>query len=40
MLRGLESYLGLNATGSGFIVGARLSVADLHAFNILANWYK
>lgn len=33
-------YLNDNATGSGFLVGERLSVADLHAFNVLCNWYK
>ena len=29
-----------NASGSGFLVGSRLSVADLHAYNVLCNWYK
>ena len=33
-------YLQANPIDSGFIVGDRLSAADLHAFNVLANWYK
>lgn len=33
-------YLEANPAQSGFIVGSRLSMADLHAFNVLCNWYK
>jgi glutathione S-transferase len=40
-LRGFERYLAANPHGdSGFMVGSRLSIADLHAFNVLCNWYK
>ena len=36
-----ERYLRANPDkDSGFIVGSRLSIADLHAFNVLCNWYK
>lgn len=36
-----ERYLSANPNrDSGFIVGSRLSIADLHAFNVLCNWYK
>jgi glutathione S-transferase len=36
-----ERYLDANPhRDSGFIVGSRLSIADLHAFNVLCNWYK
>jgi len=39
-LDGFLRYLEANPTKSGFMVGRRLSAADLHAFNVLANWYK
>ena len=39
-LDGFVRYLNANPADSGFMVGKRLSVADLHAFNALANWYK
>lgn len=39
-LNGFENYLAANPSNSGFFVGEQLSVADLHAFNILCNWYK
>lgn len=39
-LDGFVRYLQANPAESGFMVGERLSVADLHAFNVLANWYK
>lgn len=36
-----ERYMDANSDkDSGFIVGSRLSIADLHAFNVLCNWYK
>ena len=39
-LDAFERYLHANTSDSGFMVGTRLSVADLHAFNILCNWFK
>lgn len=39
-LRGFEGYLAANKADSGFFVGKELTIADLHAFNILCNWYK
>jgi glutathione S-transferase len=40
-LDAFERYLDANPHGDrGYMVGARLSVADLHAFNVLCNWYK
>ena len=40
-LDAFERYLNSNPDqDSGFMVGSRLSVADLHAFNVLCNWYK
>ena len=36
---GVRNYLALNESGSGYIVGERLSMGDLHAFNVLTNWY-
>jgi glutathione S-transferase len=33
-------YLIKNPSGSGCFVGDSLSVADLHAFNVLNNWYR
>jgi glutathione S-transferase len=40
-LQAFEQYLSANSdTRSGFIVGSRLSIADLHAYNVLCNWYK
>jgi len=40
-LSAFEQYLDANPERtSGFIVGSRLSMADLHAFNVLCNWYK
>ena len=39
-LDAFERYLDANKTDSGFMVGTRLSIADLHAFNVLCNWYK
>lgn len=39
-LRAFERYLAANPAASDFIVGDRLSVADLAAFNVLTNWYK
>jgi len=39
-LNGFQAYLDANEAQSGFMVGSRLSVADLHAFNVLCNWYK
>ena len=39
-LDAFERYLEANPSESGFIVGERLSVADLHAFNVLCHWYK
>jgi|GEM_PF-1549627 len=36
-----ERYMAANSDADhGFIVGSRLSIADLHAFNVLCNWYK
>jgi glutathione S-transferase len=39
-LDGFERYLDANPASSGYMVGSRLSVADLHAFSVLCNWYK
>lgn len=39
-LDGFVRYLEANPAKSGFMVGEGLTVADLHAFNALANWYK
>jgi len=40
-LDAFERYLDANPNrDSPYIVGTRLSVADLHAFNVLCNWYK
>ena len=40
-LDAFERYLDANSDqASGFVVGSRLTVADLHAFNVLCNWYK
>lgn len=39
-LDAFERYLDANPDDGGFMVGARLSIADLHAFNVLCNWYK
>ena len=39
MAAGVRNYLELNESGSGYIVGERLSMGDLHAFNVLTNWY-
>lgn len=39
-LRGFQNYLEGNAAQSGYMVGNDLTVADLHAFNVLCNWYK
>ena len=39
-LNGFERYLDANRTGSGYFVGETLTMADLHAFNLLCNWYK
>lgn len=40
-LKGYERYLDANPAGdTGFIVGSRLSIADLHAYTVLYNWYK
>lgn len=40
-LQAFEQYLGANSDrDSGFMVGSRLSIADLHAYNVLGNWYK
>ncbi|TNE36237.1 MAG: hypothetical protein EP347_11640 [Alphaproteobacteria bacterium] len=40
-LRAFENYLDANADNpGGFMVGSRLSVADLQSFNVLCNWYK
>ena len=39
-LRGFDRYLSANPASSGFFVGHSLTVADLHAFNVLCNWYK
>lgn len=39
-MKGLDNYLNRNASDSGYMVGDELSFADLHAFNVLCNWYK
>ncbi|MFT7221955.1 MAG: glutathione S-transferase [Candidatus Azotimanducaceae bacterium] len=39
-LDAFQRYLDANTSDGGFIVGNRLSVADLHAFNVLCNWFK
>jgi len=39
-LQTYRDYLAANASPSGFLVGDRLTIADLHAFNVLCNWYK
>lgn len=40
-LQAFEQYLDANSEeNSGFMVGSRLSIADLHAYNVLCNWYK
>ncbi len=39
-LDAFERYLDANTADSGFMVGTRMSVADLHAFNVLCNWFK
>jgi len=39
-LDAFERYLDANTADSGFMVGTRLSIADLHAFNVLCNWFK
>lgn len=39
-LKGFENYLKRNKSDSGFMVGDRLTYADLHSFNVLYNWYK
>ncbi|MCJ8314900.1 MAG: glutathione S-transferase [Saccharospirillaceae bacterium] len=39
-LNAFVKLLEANELKSGFMVGSRLSVADLSAFNILCNWYK
>jgi len=39
-LNAFQRYLDANSANGDFIVGSRLSVADLHAFNVLCNWYK
>ena len=39
-LQAFVKYLEANPLQSGFLVGNRLSVADLSAFNVLCNWYK
>jgi glutathione S-transferase len=40
-LDAFECYLDASPDrSSGFIAGSRLSIADLHAFNVLCNWYK
>ena len=39
-LDGFRNYLQSNPADSGFFVGDSLTVADLHAFNLLCNWYK
>jgi glutathione S-transferase len=40
-LLGFERYLEANPRGDGgFMVGGRLTIADLHAFNVLCNWFK
>jgi len=39
-LNGFVRYLEGNADDSGYFVGSELTIADLHAFNIMCNWYK
>lgn len=39
-LDGFQRYLDANPSGSGFFIGDELTIADLHAFNLLCNWYK
>lgn len=40
-LEGFQRYLDANPDrDSGYMVGSRLTIADLHAFNVLCNWYK
>jgi len=39
-LNAFATYLASNLGGSGFLVGNRMSAADLCAFNVLCNWYK
>ena len=39
-LRGFRNFLQENNGGDGFMVGGHLTLADLHAFNVLINWYK
>lgn len=39
-LDGFSNYLDSNPADSGYFVGDELSIADLHAFNVLCNWYK
>jgi glutathione S-transferase len=39
-LDGFVRYLDANPARSGYFVGESLTVADLHAFNVLCNWYK
>jgi glutathione S-transferase len=39
-LQAFVKYLEANPARSGFLVGNRLSAADLSAFNVLCNWYK
>ncbi len=34
------NYLRGNPCNSGYFVGETLTIADLHAFNVLCNWYK
>jgi len=39
-LDAFERYLDANTADSGYMVGTRMGIADLHAFNILCNWFK
>lgn len=39
-LDGFARYLAANPESSGFFAGDALTMADLHAFNVLCNWYK
>jgi glutathione S-transferase len=39
-LRGFVKLLEANPSRSGFMVGDRMSAADLSTFNVLCNWYK
>ena len=39
-LHAFVNYLQSNPADSGFMVGTRLSAADLGSFNVLCNWYK